>query len=50
MNRLGGPEAAVEEVSEVLVDVLAEVLVELGSRRVSEVRESSGRLPPNAKY
>ena len=31
-------------------DMLGSLAEELGRRRVSEVRESSGRLPPNAKY
>lgn len=32
-------------------DILVSVVVpELGKRREREVRDSSGRLPPNAKY
>lgn len=31
-------------------DMLGSLADELGRRRVRDVRESSGRLPPNAKY
>ncbi len=34
----------------VIVEEVEQVAEELGRRREREVRESSGRLPPNAKY